>query len=378
VSPWSQVAGFSDDGEVFASAFGPSVIAVVPNQSGQLVLLESHRGDTGALVTVDPVSGLRRYVRHLDSLSGAETIDVSPDGTWALISGWNSHRLIRLDDGVVATIRTDGPIAFWPAQGTSIFLQVAPGNDGLPHLFYYDVATDHRDDVGPLSGFRDLPDDRRIVDDIDVSPDGKLALGITSLGVPAEHQQRHGSRYLTTVIDLSSRTVDLVSPPFVDGDSRLQRDHRAPRWCTRPTSQGAITVADSLVADRSTVEAPPDASDGEYFGDRAHDQALMLVRAMIGAENDGREAVPVYRAAMAALIAAASAGVPSGEGTVFEWAFRNAQMFEDRFRGEQSSPISVGDAWATFASVVGAIQSGDAAALDSAIGWRSSASPRAV
>ncbi|WP_432893266.1 hypothetical protein ACQPYH_19675 [Kribbella sp. CA-245084] len=377
--PWSQAGRFSDDGEVFAAEFGPSVIAIVPDQHGQLVLLESHGGDRGALVTLDPVAGVRRYVRTFDSLSGAETLDISPDGSWALLSGWSKHRLVRLDDGTVATIGTDGPLAFWTAQGISTLLQIAPGNDCLPHIFSYDVAIDHREDIGPLSGFAGLPDDRRIVADIDVSPDGKLALGLTLLGVSAEHQQRHGGRYLTTIIDLSTRTVDLVSTPFVNGDARLQRDHRAPRWCSRPASRGAIAIADSLIAERSAAgpSSIPSPTDGT-LGDRAHDQALILVHAMIGADNDGRHAVPVYRAAIAALIAAANAGIPTGEGTVFDWASRNATVFEARFHGERSSPGSVGNAWATFASVVGAIQSGDGTTLTPAIGWRRNASAEVV
>jgi hypothetical protein len=132
----------------------------------------------------------------------------------------------------------------------------------------------------------DLPAERKLVAEIEVSGDGQQVLCMTWFGPPAAHQLEHGSRSRIALFDVDELRVRPLVTAFVEDDPRLEREHRGARWLDRaqPSSFELAPELESRFLPASTALT---SANFEFVGQDAHDLALYSMRAMVGENGDG-------------------------------------------------------------------------------------------
>lgn len=258
------------DGAVVAL---PPVCAAGPvawnNAGTKIAFMDERLGDlkhspvmaTHVLWEYDVVLGKTRRVAVFPKSIGLGDFDLShsPADDWLLICNWSSglNILVRIADGFVVQLPVRSPAVSWnPARGPQALLVMLPSEDpaGL-RILDYDVATAEwtiRQIIASPSG------QPMHVRELEVHPDGQLALAVAPGGVSALQQARRGGVMVASVIQLDAGSIEhLFTVPLRTPGA--ERRHTSPHWSHRPQpSPGATQVAESLVRSGSFLSVAPD------------------------------------------------------------------------------------------------------------------------
>jgi hypothetical protein len=281
--------GSTAEGWLEMTEIGGSVCSIdIDLAAAHVVVLEWWGSGVAALSLADLPTGRRRLITRLDGIAGNEQARFSADGAWVLVPRWKEPYLVHLASGDFLTLPISGPVAWWPAHSLSSLMLIDQTSVAEPVLCAYDLASANVEQIGPIAlpGAQDLPSDGWLVAHLEVSGDGRRVLCMTPFGAPAAHQLEHGSRWRIALFDADELEVDVLTPAFVEGDARIEREHRGARWLERAPSS-SFELAPELEGRLVPAATGLAQANFEFVGQDAHDLALYAMRAMVGENGEG-------------------------------------------------------------------------------------------
>jgi hypothetical protein len=312
----------------------------------QVAVLEWWGSGIAALSVADLPSGRRRLLTTLEGIMGGEQVRLSPNASWVLVPRWKDPCLIDLESGTLLELPFSGPVSWWPSRSPGSLMIIDHSVPGEPRLCAYDLTTatlEHLSTVR-LPEQPDLPADRKLIAEIEVSADGQQVLCMTWFGPSARHQLEHGSRPRVSLFDIDALEVNFLSPAFVDSRGTLEREHRAVRWLDRPPPS-SFALAPELEARLTPATNALGQPNFEFAGQDAHDLAVYGLRAMVG-ENGSGDPHILLPEVLRCLIAMRD-WMPSALDDVREWIDDiNKHFFFAGLAGGMPAPTQ--DGWRNF------------------------------
>jgi len=260
-----------------------SIISLDASRDGKVVVTLEHTGDEFLVCRITLPDGGRTVVHTTKDLMGNEPTRLSPDEQWVMVSREQGPLVIHLASGRFRQYEVQGGTGHSWKQSDGSRLFSLRFEDGASFACEIDLTTGAVIQVGTIkhAPVLDLPLHRRFITQPEVDDSGRWVLCGSPFGVSSDYAEEFGSRARIALLDLETCELNMLGDAFIDGDSRLEREHSGWRWLNRP--YGGATVSLSL----EDCEAPRRATiDEEAMADRisrdAHDLCSLGLQAMIG------------------------------------------------------------------------------------------------
>lgn len=332
-----------------------NAVSVDLHGDGNGAVVESWGGSAGAVAIIDDQQEYR-HLTFLDGLSGAESIEISPDGKWLFVDGGSRAWLVEIGTGrwMPSPIANAG----WYPGRDSCLLTFGPSDPLTPTVF--NLATNAYVHQFPALLFSQRSSN---VDFLDrawsprVSSDGRRLLVLTPAGVPAEFQREHGTGNRVGMVELINGYCELVTSIFIDPNGELERDHVEARW-NDDRWHGTVRLHPELAAQlRDPAPLSPERNDPEWLAADPRQLAGLALEALVEqfqSDPHDTEAVQLMAEVILGVTTTARLNRPSWDA-VADWASNIADfMRKPVANGWLDQPNQ--DAWRSYIATVEELQ----------------------